>query len=159
MQVNRHIVPAFYKVLMEQELHQQGKNAEDLKEEIAKLVNASHVHGPFFLGPSISYVDIQLAPWVLRLSRVLKPYRGWAEPEMGSRFSRWIQAIEENKHVMATTSSDELYLESYERYSGKFDSTSILGVLKSCLFDPTLLENRPNTSQLANAINSGKGLP
>ncbi|OKL60122.1 hypothetical protein UA08_04673 [Talaromyces atroroseus] len=113
------------------------KNAEELKEELVKLVNASHVHGPFFLGPSMSYVDIQLAPWIIRLSRVLKPYRGWPEPEMGSRWGRWVQAIEDNEHVMATTSSDELYLDSYVRY----------------------MENRPNTSQLADAINSGRGLP
>lgn len=95
------------------------KNTEELKEEITKLVNASHVHGPFFLGPGMSYVDIQLAPWVIRLSRVLKPYRGWTDPEMGSRWGRWIQAIEDNEHVKATTSSDELYLERYIKYMGK----------------------------------------
>ncbi|KUL91246.1 hypothetical protein ZTR_01761 [Talaromyces verruculosus] len=135
--INRHIVPGFYKVLMEQTPQMQSKHAAELQEEIEKLVNASHVHGPFFLGPSMSYVDIQLAPWIIRLSRVLKPYRGWTEPAMGSRLGRWIQAIEDNEHVIATTSSDELYLESYQRYS----------------------ENRPNTSQLANAINSGRCLP
>ncbi|GAM41620.1 hypothetical protein TCE0_042f14873 [Talaromyces pinophilus] len=135
--INRHIVPSFYKVLMEQTPQMQAKHAAELQEEIEKLVNASHVHGPFFLGPSMSYVDIQLAPWIIRLSRVLKPYRGWTEPAMGSRLGRWIQAIEDNEHVIATTSSDELYLDSYQRYS----------------------ENRPNTSQLANAINSGRCLP
>ncbi|EED24235.1 glutathione transferase, putative [Talaromyces stipitatus ATCC 10500] len=140
--INRHIVPSFYKVLMEQNPQNQSQNAAQLQEDIEKLVNASHVHGPFFLGPSMSYVDIQLAPWVLRLSRVLKPYRGWTEPAMGSRLGRWIQAIEENEHVMATTSSDELYLESYER-----------------LTELKCAENRPNTSQLANAINSGRSLP
>jgi len=100
-------------------------------------VNASHVHGPFFLGPSISFVDIQIAPWILRLSRVLTPYRGWPEPEIGSRWAAWVKAIEDNEYVKATTSEDKLYRDSYERYA----------------------ENRPNTSQLANAINSGKGLP
>ena len=38
---------------------------------------------------------------------------------------------------MATTSSDELYLDSYERYA----------------------ENRPDTSQVARAVNEGRGLP
>jgi glutathione S-transferase len=109
---------------MEKEFQSLVKNAEELKEELVKLVNASHVHGPFFLGPSMSYVDIQLAPWVLRLSRVLKPYRGWPEPEMGSRWGRWVQAIEDNEHVMATTSSDELYLDSYVKYQGKSQQSS-----------------------------------
>ncbi|KAL1846534.1 hypothetical protein Plec18167_005352 [Paecilomyces lecythidis] len=135
--VNRHIIPAFYRVLQEQDPQKQTTYAEELKEEISKLVNASHVHGPFFLGPNISMVDIHIAPWILRLSRVLKPYRGWPDPEMGSRWAAWVNAIESNEHVQATTSSDDLYLDSYERYA----------------------ENRPNTSQLANAINSGRGLP
>ncbi|KAH8697566.1 hypothetical protein BGW36DRAFT_397245 [Talaromyces proteolyticus] len=135
--INRHVIPLFYRVLMEQDTQKQVTHAGELKDEIAKLVNASHVHGPFFLGPAMSYVDVQIAPWIIRLSRVLKPYRGWPEPEMGTRWANWVQAIEQNEHVMATTSSDDLYLDSYERYS----------------------ENRPNTSQLANAINSGRGLP
>lgn len=134
----------------------QAKHAAELQEEIEKLVNASHVHGPFFLGPSMSYVDIQLAPWIIRLSRVLKPYRGWTEPAMGSRLGRWIQAIEENEHVVATTSSDELYLESYQRYSGEW---SISPKTMALLNELTSVENRPNTSQLANAINSGRCLP
>jgi len=116
MQISRFLVPCFYKILMEQDPQKQAKHIDEFKEELAKLVNASHVHGPFFLGPSMSYVDIHLAPWVIRLTRVLKPHRGWAEPEMSSRLGKWIQAIEENEHVMATTSSNELYLESYEMY-------------------------------------------
>ncbi|RWQ94502.1 glutathione transferase [Paecilomyces variotii] len=135
--INRHIIPAFYRVLQEQDPQKQVTYAEELKDDISKLVNASHVHGPFFLGPNISMVDIHIAPWILRLSRVLKPYRGWPDPEMGSRWAAWVNAIESNEHVQATTSSDDLYLDSYERYA----------------------ENRPNTSQLANAINSGRGLP
>jgi len=74
---------------------------------------------------------------MLRLSRVLKPYRGWPDPERGSRWAAWVDAIERNEHVKATTSGDDLYLDSYERYA----------------------ENRPNTSLLAAAINAGRGLP
>jgi hypothetical protein len=120
----------------------QAKHAADLQEEIEKLVNASHVHGPFFLGPSMSYVDIQLAPWIIRLSRVLKPYRGWTEPAIGSRLGRWIQAIEENEHVVATTSSDELYLESYQRYTGELSLSSKTMAL---LNELTSIENRPES--------------
>lgn len=93
--------------------------------------------GPFFLGTQLSYVDIQFAPWMLRLSRVLKPYRGWSDAEHGSRWASWLEAIEANEFVRHTTSTDELYLDSYERYA----------------------ENRPGTSELATAINAGHGLP
>ena len=92
--------------------------AEELKTEISKLVDASDPQGPFFLGPTLTYVDVQFAPWMLRLSRVLKPYRGWPDPEVGSRWGIWMNAIENNEAVKATTSTDDLYYDSYERYSG-----------------------------------------
>lgn len=60
-----------------------------------------------------------MAPWVIRLNRVLKPYRAWPEPEPGSRWGKWVNAIENDAHVQATTSTDDLYLDSYERYAGK----------------------------------------
>ncbi|KAF2088943.1 hypothetical protein K490DRAFT_38222 [Saccharata proteae CBS 121410] len=135
--INRHIIPGFYHFLQEQDNSKQLEHAGELKNQISKLVDAADKDGPFFLGEDISFVDIQIAPWVIRLNRVLKPYRGWPEPELGSRWGKWVEAIEKNEHVQATTSTDDLYLDSYERYA----------------------ENRPNTSQLANAVNSGRGLP
>lgn len=82
-------------------------------------MDAAVPDGPFFLGSSMSFVDVQIAPWVIRLNRVLKPYRGWPEPDPESRWAQWVNAIETNEHVEATTSTDELYLDSYERYAGK----------------------------------------
>ncbi|KAF3481428.1 uncharacterized protein GIQ15_04187 [Arthroderma uncinatum] len=116
--INRHIIPCFYRLLQEQDIAKQITYTEQLKDHISKLVNASHVHGPFFLGRSISFVDIHFAPWMLRLTRVLKPYRGWPDPERGSRWAAWMEAVELDQHVMATTSADDLYLDSYERYAG-----------------------------------------
>jgi glutathione S-transferase len=31
-----------------------------------------------------------------------------------------VSAIENDEHVLATTSSEDLYLDSYERYAGEF---------------------------------------
>ncbi|GAB7348508.1 hypothetical protein MBLNU459_g6910t2 [Dothideomycetes sp. NU459] len=115
----------------------QIKFAEELKKEISKLVEAGSQSGPFFLGEKMSFVDVQMAPWVIRLRKVLQPYRGWPDPEKGSRWAEWVEAIENHPASQATTSSDDLYLDSYERYA----------------------ENRPNTSQVQQAINSGRGLP
>ncbi|KAK3060246.1 hypothetical protein LTS18_008977, partial [Coniosporium uncinatum] len=135
--INRHIIPGFYRFLQEQDQSKQVQYAEELKTEISKLVDAADPHGPFFLGQNMSFTDIQLAPWIIRLNRVLKPYRGWPEPEPDTRWAKWVKAVEENEYVRATTSTDELYLDSYERYA----------------------ENRPNTSVLASAVNGGRGLP
>ncbi|KAB8258255.1 hypothetical protein BDV32DRAFT_139783 [Aspergillus pseudonomiae] len=135
--INRKIVPNFYRVLQEQDQQKQISNAQELKDAFTTLVNAADTQGPFFLGANMSFVDVQVAPWIIRLHRVLKPYRGWPDPDAGSRWGAWVNAIEVNEHVKATTSDDELYFDSYERYA----------------------QNRPNTSLLANAINSGRALP
>ncbi|KAK4560511.1 hypothetical protein LTR86_005708 [Recurvomyces mirabilis] len=135
--INRHIIPIFYHYLQAQTLDNQTKYAGELTEQIAKLVSAADATGPFFLGNDLTFVDVQMAPWVIRLEKVLKPYRGWPDPEPGSRWEKWVRAIEANETVKATTSGDELYLDSYERYA----------------------ENRPNTSLVQAAVNGGKGLP
>ncbi|KAK4993948.1 hypothetical protein LTR50_000163 [Elasticomyces elasticus] len=135
--INRHIIPSFYRYLQEQDTEKQVTFAGELKDQIAKIVSDADPNGPFFLGSSMSFVDVQMAPWVIRMEKVLKPYRGCPSPEKGSRWAKWVSAIEEHHAVKATTSDDGLYLDSYERYA----------------------ENRPDTSQLAKAINSGRGLP
>ncbi|KAL1638000.1 hypothetical protein SLS58_009117 [Diplodia intermedia] len=117
--INRHFIPGFYRFLQEQDAEKQVQYAEELKSEIGKLVEAADQEGPFFLGKEISFVDVQMAPWVIRLNRVLKPYRSWPEPDEGSRWGRWMDAIENDPHVQATTSTDSLYLDSYERYAGE----------------------------------------
>ncbi len=137
IKINRKIVPAFYTLLQAQELSKQAEATKKLQGEVSTIVEACDAQGPFFLGPQLSYVDIQFAPWMIRFSRVLRPYRNWPVPSPGSRWEQWVDAVENNEHVKATTSSDELYMDSYERYA----------------------QNRPNTSELADAINGGFGLP
>jgi glutathione S-transferase len=135
--INRSIIPSFYRLLQAQDPNDQVSHGTELRDEISKLVDAADSDGPFFLGRNFGFVDVQIAPWVVRLKRVLGPYRGWPEPEEGSRWERWVSAIENESSVRNTTSDEGLYLDSYERYA----------------------ENRPDTSQLANAVNSGRGLP
>lgn len=53
-----------------------------------------------------------------------------------SRYARWTQAVFNHPAFVATTSTEDLYLDSYARYA----------------------ENRPNTSQVAKAINEGREL-
>jgi len=120
MQVNRNIVPSFYRVLQEQDPNKQVEHAKDLRDAFDKLLAAADPNGPFFMGLQMSFVDVQAAPWVIRLRRVLKPYRGWPDAQEGTRWASWVNAIDANEHVQATTSTDALYLDSYARYAGKF---------------------------------------
>ena len=117
--INRKITPQFYRLLQAQETEKQTQHAEELRNELSTLIDASDPVGPFFLGPHISFVDVQFAPWILRFRRVLRPYRAWPELESGTRWAKWVEAIETNESVKATTSTDDLYLDSYERYAGE----------------------------------------
>ena len=117
--MNRHITPSFYRYLQAQSSTDQIEHGKDLQSQIAKLVDAADETGPFFLGQQMSFVDVQIAPWVVRMRKVLGPYRAWPEPEEGSRWGKWVSAIERHRAVRATTSDDQLYLDSYERYAGE----------------------------------------
>ncbi|RMZ80310.1 hypothetical protein DV738_g2809, partial [Chaetothyriales sp. CBS 135597] len=84
-----------------------------LQKQITALVNASHAIGPFFLGDHVSYVDVAFAPWIIRLSRVLSYYRRFPRPEVGTRWQRWVDAIESDERIRRTVSSDESYHQVY----------------------------------------------
>ncbi|KAL9080043.1 MAG: hypothetical protein Q9157_001127 [Trypethelium eluteriae] len=117
--INRHLIPSFYRLLQSQSTDDQPALATELHTALHELIDAADASGPFFLGARISFVDIQAAPWILRLGRVLKPYRGWPDPEPGTRWWRWVEALEGDEAVARTVSEDELYLDSYERYAGE----------------------------------------
>ena len=135
--INRHVIPAFYATLQAQDSQKQIDSATELHTHLQPLISASHPDGPFFAGATMSWVDIFFAPWMVRLSKVLKVYRNWPDPEPGTRWAAWMKAVLGEESVKMTTSTDELYVESYERYAA----------------------NRPHTSLLADAVNAGMGLP
>ena len=121
--VERKVLPAFYAVLLtpppqDGEPASQTENRRmlmnTLQAAITKLVNASHAIGPFFLGDSISYVDVVFAPWIIRLSRVLERYRGWPRPEVGTRWQSWVNAVEGDDRVRRTICKDESYHNVYK---------------------------------------------
>lgn len=126
MQINRKILPAFYHLLLAppvnnntdpgsaELLAHRTMLTDTLTEAITALVNASHATGPFFLGPTISFVDVMFAPWVLRLSRVLTRYRGYEfSSALDQRWQAWVTAIESDERVRATTSEPASYADVY----------------------------------------------
>lgn len=76
-------------------------------------MQAADEHGPYFLGPMLSLVDVHLAPFAVRLRTILHTRRGWpADADAGSRWARWLDALEKDAHVKATTSADDLYADT-----------------------------------------------
>ncbi|KAF8895940.1 glutathione S-transferase [Mucidula mucida] len=158
--VNRALVPSFYRFLQSQEPGAQIQAGHDFHAAIASMVDLlQRIETEIFgaggqsgsgelraardgLGLWVEgndtpgWVDIMAGPWLFRANNVLKHYRSFVMPS-GARFDTYLARLFEHPKFKMTCSDEDLYLQSYERYAF----------------------NRPNTSQVADAINSGRALP
>jgi len=159
--VNRTLVPAFYRYLQAQDPQAQieaGKEFHNALEGLVKLFERAEreiLEGEGFTGEGErkalsrglglwiedgdgqpGWADVMAGPWLYRAAVVLRHYRGFEMPK-GKKFEAWLKRLFSHPNFESTCSTEQLYLDSYERYAF----------------------NRPNTSQVANAINSGRGLP
>ncbi|KAI1872454.1 hypothetical protein JX265_005334 [Neoarthrinium moseri] len=114
--INSKIVPSYFGLLRAVDLNQQAEWQRRLQNDILALVQAADERGPYFLGGDLCLVDIHFAPFVLRLSRILSELRGWLNPIQGTRWHQWVEALENNPHIQATTSSKELYAETFDLF-------------------------------------------
>jgi hypothetical protein len=69
-------VPAFYRMLVQQDQSVQAAAAAVLDAELQWLVDSMHSQGPFALGQQLGLVDCAIAPFLTRLF-ILEHYR-WA---------------------------------------------------------------------------------
>ncbi|KAF2993539.1 hypothetical protein E8E14_000792 [Neopestalotiopsis sp. 37M] len=107
-------LPSYLALLKAIDPSQQSEHQNRLNNDVRALVQAADERGPYFLGVELCLVDIHFAPFALRLSRVLAELRGWQQPPANPRWEQWIDAIENNSHIQATTSNSDLYLETAE---------------------------------------------
>ena len=142
--VNRNLIPSFYRYLQAQEVEAQLEGAKEFTSHLSDFVRSMSASGSngFWDGKSLSIVDCTVAPWLYRATNVLRHFRGFdaqklLEKDVLERWNRWTEAVFKLDAFTATTSDDDLYLDSYVRYA----------------------QNRPMTSQVADAINKGRGLP
>ncbi|KAI3554750.1 glutathione S-transferase domain-containing protein [Colletotrichum abscissum] len=112
--INTRLAPAFYRLLRSPDPTLRPQYIERLQNAIKDLVLAADEEGPFFLGNTMSLVDVHFAPFAVRLSRVLQPMCGWPAPAPGLRWAKWLDALESNVHVQATTSGKAVYAETVE---------------------------------------------
>lgn len=112
--INTDLLVAFYALLQNTDLARQADLITCLQAQLDRLAQAADERGPYFLGAALSLVDVHLAPWALRLRTILHPRRGWpaAAPASASRWARWLDALERDAHVKATTSADDLYADT-----------------------------------------------
>ncbi|GBE87632.1 glutathione S-transferase [Sparassis crispa] len=142
--VNRTLVPAFYRYIQAQDEEKQIQGGRDLVKAIEGLVHLfqrAESETPAFAGlwvdgGTLTLSDVMVSPWLFRATNVLAHYRGFVLPE-GPRFRAYVDRLLTHPTIKRTCSTEQLYIDSYERYA----------------------HNRPNTSQVANAINAGTALP
>ncbi|KAG7097529.1 hypothetical protein E1B28_004872 [Marasmius oreades] len=160
--VNRQLVPSFYRYLQAQDTQTQIQGGKEFADSIEALVSLferaekevylNQKSGTAGEGERVSLraglglwvegnvdlgmTDVMAGPWLFRATNVLKHYRGFQLPS-GTKFDAYLDRLFNHPAFKSTCSTEELYLDSYERYAF----------------------NRPNTSQVANAINSGRSLP
>ncbi|KAF7302001.1 Glutathione transferase [Mycena indigotica] len=153
--INQIIVPSFYRFLqLAQDESAQVTAAQDFRQALETLIglleraeNDALCEGDTEMGEptglglwnncgAMNLTDVMVAPYLFRATNVLKYYRAFQLPE-GVKFKAWTTRLLEHPAFKVTCSTEQLYLDSYERYAF----------------------NRPNISQVGNAINSGKPLP
>ncbi|KIL58982.1 hypothetical protein M378DRAFT_85765, partial [Amanita muscaria Koide BX008] len=142
--------PSFYRYLQAQDAETQASGRDELYQALETLAslferaekelgtdkNVRKYLGLWVEDGELSLADVMVVPWILRATNALKYYRGFELPT-GDKFDAWVHRLLNHPSVKATCSTKQLYINAYERYAF----------------------NRPNTSQVANAINTGKGLP
>lgn len=76
---------------------------------------------------SIFAFSIPISQGAIRFEPVLKHYRGFWPPmvsDKSRRFAKWYEAIKAHPAVQATTSTDDLYTDSYHRYANNIPNLS-----------------------------------
>ena len=101
--------------------------------ELQRLIKAADPAGPFFTGEHFGWVDIHVAPWIVRLSRTLVP-------EPGTRWEKWVNAVKAHPAIKATTSDDQAFVDSFRQFE-EYE------------------EYRNDPSQVAEAIKKAGGIP
>lgn len=123
--IHTKLVPAYYALLAATSPDALRTTRDKLQDEVSKLLGAADPNGPFFLGNTLGYVDVMVAPWMLRFSKVLRRFKNWPAPVSGSRWGRWIEAVESNEAVVRTTSAGEVYVLAYNTYVQQMASAPV----------------------------------
>lgn len=114
--INAKIVPEFFALIRTTDLQKQDEYMDRLHNDVLALVQAADERGPYFLGGDLCLVDIHLAPFAIRMPRMLRGFRNWQGPMPGTRWRQWSDALEQNPHIQATTSQSELYVETVDLF-------------------------------------------
>jgi glutathione S-transferase len=117
---NTKLIPTFYKLLLNQDSEQQKQYAQALhnhllfieREGISKLSQP----GSYWLGKSLSLVDISLYPWFERWC-VVEHYRSFFLPAECVRLQQWWEVMRGRESVKSIQQPSNFYIQQYIQYA------------------------------------------
>ena len=117
---NSKLVPAFYKLLLEQDLDKQEKWRKQFLDHLVFMetegIGKLSTTGQYWLGNNLSLVDLTFYPWLERLC-VLQHYRDISLPENCPYLHQWWQEMCQRESVQKIQNSPEFYIAEYEKYA------------------------------------------
>lgn len=117
---NNKLLPAFYKILLNQDLAQQQHWAQELKNHLLFMeqegIGKLSTDGSYWFGKSFSLVDLSLYPWFERWC-VLEHYRDVFLPPECDRLQQWWTAMSIRDSVASIKKSPDFYIPQYSKYA------------------------------------------
>ncbi|HBB35175.1 MAG TPA: glutathione S-transferase family protein [Cyanobacteria bacterium UBA9273] len=117
---NTKFTPAFYKLLLTQEPQKQQEWFDELEKHLLFMENEGlskrSADEPYWLGKSLSLVDLSFAPWFERWP-VLEHYRGLSLPGSCTRLQEWWHRMQNCWVVQQTAHPPEFHIQQYSHYA------------------------------------------
>jgi glutathione S-transferase len=119
---NTRLVPAFNKFLRSKHTEEQEQGRREFTEALLYIeqegLGQLSGNGPYFLGDTLSLVDISFYPWFERLP-VLEHFRHFSLPTETPRLQRWWNTVRERDSVKAVANPVEFYIERFAKVLGE----------------------------------------
>lgn len=117
---NTKLTPAFYKLILAQERQKQQEWGEELRNHLLFIeregLQKRSQSGPYWLGESVSLIDLTFYPWFERWC-VVEHYRGIAIPAECARLQQWCEAMQDIPAVQQTQQPPEFHITQYAKYA------------------------------------------
>ena len=119
---NTRFVPAFSKLLRGKDTQEQEQGRREFLEALLYLdqegLGKRSGNGPYWLGDTLSLVDISFYPWFERLP-VLEHFRQFTLPAETSRLQQWWNVVRDRESVRAAENPTSRYIERFAKILGE----------------------------------------
>lgn len=119
---NTRLVPAFNKFLRGKKIEEREQGKREFLEALLYLeqegLGKRFSEGPYFLGETLSLVDISFYPWFERLP-LLEHFRQFTLPTETPRLQQWWAVLRDHESIKAVANPVDFYLERFTKILGE----------------------------------------